>query len=63
MAYCIGATVVSGKPVVAVEGDSAFGFMEWRSRLSAVTICRSAVREANDKPPIRRLHDRSGTPF
>ena len=26
MGYAIGAAVVSGKPVVAVEGDSAFGF-------------------------------------
>ena len=26
MGYAIGAAVTSGKPVVAVEGDSAFGF-------------------------------------
>ena len=32
MGYAIGATVTSGKSVVAVEGDSAFGFsgMEWK---------------------------------
>jgi oxalyl-CoA decarboxylase len=36
MGYAIGATVVSGKPVVAIEGDSAFGF----SGMELETICR-----------------------
>jgi len=36
MGYAIGAAVVSGKPVVAVEGDSAFGF----SGMELETICR-----------------------
>src|SRR6266404_14980 len=36
MGYAIGAAVVSGKPVVAVEGDSAFGF----SGMEIGTICR-----------------------
>src|SRR3989442_11861185 len=36
MGYAIGAAVVSGKPVVAIEGDSAFGF----SGLEIETICR-----------------------
>jgi oxalyl-CoA decarboxylase len=36
MGYAIGATVVSGKPVVAIEGDSAFGF----SAMEIETICR-----------------------
>ena len=36
MGYAIGAAVVSGKPVVAVEGDSAFGF----SGMEIETICR-----------------------
>jgi oxalyl-CoA decarboxylase len=36
MGYAIGATVVSGKPVVAIEGDSAFGF----SGMEIETICR-----------------------
>jgi oxalyl-CoA decarboxylase len=36
MGYAIGAAVVSGKPVVAVEGDSAFGF----SAMEIETICR-----------------------
>jgi len=34
--YAIGAAVVSGKPVVAIEGDSAFGF----SGMEIETICR-----------------------
>ncbi|MCM1290411.1 MAG: oxalyl-CoA decarboxylase [Prevotella sp.] len=33
---CIGAAVATGKPVVAVEGDSAFGF----SGMDIATICR-----------------------
>jgi oxalyl-CoA decarboxylase len=36
MGYAIGAAVTSGKPVVAVEGDSAFGF----SGMEIETICR-----------------------
>lgn len=36
MGYSIGAAVTSGKPVVAVEGDSAFGF----SGTDIETICR-----------------------
>jgi oxalyl-CoA decarboxylase len=34
--YAIAAAVVSGKPVVAIEGDSAFGF----SGMEVETICR-----------------------
>lgn len=36
MGYSIGAAVTSGKPVVAIEGDSAFGF----SGMDIETICR-----------------------
>ena len=36
MGYAIGAAVVSGLPVVAIEGDSAFGF----SGMELETICR-----------------------
>jgi oxalyl-CoA decarboxylase len=36
MGYAIGAATVSGKPVVAIEGDSAFGF----SGMEIETICR-----------------------
>src|SRR5438876_3954581 len=36
MGYAIGAAVASGKPVVAIEGDSAFGF----SGMEVETICR-----------------------
>jgi oxalyl-CoA decarboxylase len=36
MGYAIGAATVSGNPVVAVEGDSAFGF----SGMEIETICR-----------------------
>jgi oxalyl-CoA decarboxylase len=36
MGYAIGAAVVSGKPVIAVEGDSAFGF----NGMEIGTICR-----------------------
>jgi oxalyl-CoA decarboxylase len=36
MGYAIGAAVVSGQPVVAIEGDSAFGF----SGMEVETICR-----------------------
>ncbi|MDE1156286.1 MAG: oxalyl-CoA decarboxylase [Acidobacteriaceae bacterium] len=36
MGYAIAAAVVSGKPVVAIEGDSAFGF----SGMDIETICR-----------------------
>jgi len=30
------------KPVIAIEGDSAFASAAWRSRRSAATTCRSA---------------------
>jgi oxalyl-CoA decarboxylase len=36
MGYAVGAAAVTGKPVVALEGDSAFGF----SGMEAETICR-----------------------
>ncbi|QCJ71898.1 oxalyl-CoA decarboxylase [Providencia heimbachae] len=36
MGYAVGAAVTSGKPVVAIEGDSAFGF----SGMEIDTICR-----------------------
>lgn len=36
MGYAIGASVTSGSPVVAIEGDSAFGF----SGMEVETICR-----------------------
>jgi oxalyl-CoA decarboxylase len=36
MGYAIGAAVVSGQPVVAIDGDSAFGF----SGMEIETICR-----------------------
>ncbi len=36
MGYAIGAAISSGKPVVAIEGDSAFGF----SGMELETICR-----------------------
>jgi oxalyl-CoA decarboxylase len=36
MGYAIGAAVTTGKPVVAIEGDSAFGF----SGMEIETICR-----------------------
>ena len=36
MGYAIGAAVTSGLPVIAVEGDSAFGF----SGMELETICR-----------------------
>jgi oxalyl-CoA decarboxylase len=36
MGYAIGSAVVSGKPVIAIEGDSAFGF----SGMEIETICR-----------------------
>ena len=36
MGYAIGAAVVTGKPIVAIEGDSAFGFCG----MEIETICR-----------------------
>jgi oxalyl-CoA decarboxylase len=39
MGYAIGAAVTSGKPVVAIEGDSAFGF----SGMELETICRYSL--------------------
>lgn len=40
MGYAIGASVTSGSPVVAIEGDSAFGF----SGMEIETICRYNLR-------------------
>jgi oxalyl-CoA decarboxylase len=39
MGYAIGAAVTKGKPVVAIEGDSAFGF----SGMEIETICRYSL--------------------
>lgn len=39
MGYAIGAAVTSGKPVIAIEGDSAFGF----SGMEIETICRYSL--------------------
>jgi oxalyl-CoA decarboxylase len=39
MGYAIGAAVTSGKPVVAIEGDSAFGF----SGMEIETVCRYSL--------------------
>lgn len=50
MGYAIGATVVSGKPVVAIEGDSAFGF----SGMELETICRY------DLPIVTVVFDNGG---
>jgi oxalyl-CoA decarboxylase len=36
MGYCVGAAVVTGQQVIAIEGDSAFGF----SGMETETICR-----------------------
>jgi oxalyl-CoA decarboxylase len=36
MGYAVGAAVTTGKPVIAIEGDSAFGF----SGMEVETICR-----------------------
>jgi oxalyl-CoA decarboxylase len=36
MGFCVGAAVVTGQPVIAIEGDSAFGF----SGMEVETICR-----------------------
>jgi oxalyl-CoA decarboxylase len=36
MGYCVAAAVVTGQPVIAIEGDSAFGF----SGMEVETICR-----------------------
>ncbi|WP_035366814.1 thiamine pyrophosphate-dependent enzyme, partial [Acetobacter pasteurianus] len=36
LGYAIGAAVTTGKPIVAIEGDSAFGF----SGMEMETICR-----------------------
>jgi oxalyl-CoA decarboxylase len=36
MGYAVAAAVVTGKPVIAIEGDSAFGF----SGMEVETICR-----------------------
>jgi oxalyl-CoA decarboxylase len=39
MGFAIGAAVTTGKPVVAIEGDSAFGF----SGMELETICRYSL--------------------
>ena len=36
MGFAVAAAVVTGKPVIAIEGDSAFGF----SGMEVETICR-----------------------
>src|SRR5262249_13607923 len=43
MGYAIGAAIETGKPVLAIEGDSAFGF----SGMEVETICRYKLRSAS----------------
>ena len=40
MGYAIGASVTSGSPVVAIEGDSAFGFSGWKLKRFVDITCR-----------------------
>ena len=42
MGYCVAAAVITKQQVIAVEGDSAFGFSAWKWRPSAATTCRCA---------------------
>ena len=39
MGYCVAAAVVTGEQVIAIEGDSAFGF----SGMEVETICRYSL--------------------
>jgi oxalyl-CoA decarboxylase len=61
MGYAIGAAAVTGKPVVAIEGDSAFGF----SGMEIETICRYELPVAtvifNNNGVYRG--DKPGTPY
>jgi len=41
MGFAVAAAVVSKEPVIALEGDSAFGFSAWKSKPSAATTSRS----------------------
>src|SRR3954470_19403240 len=62
MGYCVAAAVVTGEPVIAIEGDSAFGF----SGMEVETICRynlpvcvvimnnNGVYRGTDKDPTGR---------
>jgi len=62
MGYCVAAAVVTGQPVIAIEGDSAFGF----SGMEVETICRyglpvcivvmnnNGVYKGTDKDPTGR---------
>jgi oxalyl-CoA decarboxylase len=62
MGYCVAAAVVSKQPVIAIEGDSAFGF----SGMEVETICRynlpvcivimnnNGVYKGTDKDPTGR---------
>jgi oxalyl-CoA decarboxylase len=62
MGYCVAAAVVSKGPVIAIEGDSAFGF----SGMEVETICRyglpvcivvmnnNGVYKGTDKDPTGR---------
>ena len=64
MGFAVAAAVTTGKPVIAVEGDSAFGF----SGMEVETICRynlpvcvvvfnnNGVYKGTDKNPARRRH-------
>ena len=62
MGYCVAAAVTTGQPVIAIEGDSAFGF----SGMEVETICRynlpvcivimnnNGVYKGTDKDPTGR---------
>ena len=59
MGYAIAAAVETGKPVVAVEGDSAFGF----SGMELETICRYRLPDRHRHlQQRRRVQGRRGQP-
>ena len=59
MGYAIAAAVETGKPVVAVEGDSAFGF----SGMELETICRYRLPDRHRRlRQRRRVQGRRGQP-
>ena len=50
MGYAIAAAVETGDPVVAIEGDSAFGF----SGMELETVCRYNLPDRHRHPEQRR---------
>ncbi len=60
MGYCVAAAVVTGQQVIAVEGDSAFGFSGMEHDLSRTRPVRRDHEQESARTVVTRKTRRAG---